>query len=77
MSFVDQLLHQVVDELLHLLLGHGLKLLHHLLELLIAEKLPIFERLLDGALQLFEGMLVELAEAHALGVEAALQQVVG
>ena len=72
-AFVEQLLHQVVDELVHLLFRHRLQLLHHLLELLVAEKLPVLEGLLDGALQVLERMLVELAEAHVLGVEPALQ----
>ncbi len=76
-AFVDQLLDQIVEQLLHLLGGESLQLLHHLLELLVAEHLPTFEGLLDGALQLLERMLVELAEAHALGVEAALQEIVG
>ena len=76
-AFVDQLLHQPVEEPLHLLLGHSLQLLHHLLKLFIAEKLSVLERLLDGTLQLIERMLVEFAEAHALRVEAALQKVIG
>src|SRR5205085_1068468 len=49
----------------------------HRLELFVAEELAALERLLDSAFQVLERMLVELAEAHVLRVEAALQKVVG
>ena len=45
--------------------------------LLVVEELAVLERLLDGLLQILEGVLVPLAEGHVLGVEAALQQKVG
>ena len=48
--------------------------LHHLLKLVVVEKLALLERLLNGLLQILERVLVPLAEGHVLGVETAFQE---
>jgi hypothetical protein len=45
--------------------------------MLIVEKLALFQRLLNGILEVLQRVLVPLAEGHVLGVEAALQKKIG
>ena len=68
---------RLLEQLVHLLRRHVAEALHHLLEALVVEELALLERLLDGLLQILQGVLVPLAEGHVLRVEAALQQEVG
>ena len=77
LALVHHLLDQVLEQLVHLLRRQVLEALHHLLEAVVVEQLALFERLLDGLLQIFERVLVQLAEGHVLGVEAAFQQEIG
>ena len=72
-AFVHQLLHQPVQQLVHLLGRHVLERLLDALGLVRIEHLALLERALDGVLQLFERVLVPLAEAHVLVLEAALR----
>ena len=43
----------------------------------VVEELALFERLLDGLLQVLERVLVPLAEVHVLSVEAAFEEEIG
>ena len=45
--------------------------------LLVVEEAALLEGLLDGLLEIFQGVLVPLAEGHVLRVEAALQEEIG
>ena len=65
-AFVHQLLDQPVQQLVHLLGRHVLERFLDLLGLLGIEHLALFERALDGVLQIFERVLVPLAETHVL-----------
>ncbi len=74
---IDELLDEGIDELFHLLAGHGGELLHHLLDLFVGEESAFIEGAADGLFQVVERLLLPLAGGVVGIVEAALQQVVG
>ena len=72
-ALVHQLLHQAIQQLVHLLGRHVFERLLDALGLLGIEHLALLQRPLDGVLQVFERVLVPLAEAHVLVLKAALR----
>ncbi len=77
MAFGFELLHQILEQLVQLFRRHRRQLLQHLLHLVVGEKLPAFERLLNGLFQVFEGLLIPLRELHVRIIETALQKKIG
>jgi hypothetical protein len=73
-TFVHQLLHQAVQHLVHLFRRHTLKRFLDALGLARIEHLALLERPLNSVLQIFECVLVPLAEAHVLVLKAALEK---
>src|ERR1022692_2891275 len=73
LPFVDHLLHEIVEQLLHLFGREVLETLHHLAHAFVVEKIALFERLLDSLFQVLQRMLVPFAKGHVLRVESALQ----
>ena len=60
-----------------LLRRHGRQFFQHLPHLVVGEKLPAFERLLNGPFEIFEALLIPLGELHVRIVEAALEEEIG
>ena len=73
-AVVHQLLHQPVHQLVHLLGRHVFERLLDALGLLGIERIALLERALERVLQVFERVLVPLAEAHVLVLEAAFEE---
>jgi tryptophan 2,3-dioxygenase len=67
---LDQAVHQVVD----LLRSHVLQRLLDALGLLRIEHLALLERALQRVLQIFQRVLIPLAEAHVLVLESAFEE---
>src|SRR5581483_580908 len=76
-AIFHQLTNQVVEQLLHLLSRERGQPLHHLLQVLVVKKLPLLQSPLDSVLEIFQRMLVHLAELHVLRGETTLEKEVG
>ena len=76
-AVVRELLHQTIHQVVDLLGRHVLERLLDALGLLLIEHFALFERALERVLQIFQRVLVPLAEAHVLVLKSAFEEEVG